>query len=132
MQLSQNIVDFLQKPNFMMLATLREDGAPHCTIVWFEFAEGAIKFSTTTETKKYKNMTRDPRVAVVVFDRNDPYRYVEISGTVSEMTKDHARDYIDTLSVRYEGEPYPKDPERKEDRVTISIFLKSHFAEGFD
>lgn len=128
----QNILDFLKEPNFMVLATLRKDGSPQSTIVWFEYADGVFRVSTTTERVKYKNVVSDPRVTLLIYDRGNPYRYLQIGGTVSNITKEGGHDFIDTLSGRYTGNAkYKNDPERKEDRVIISIEPLRYNSVGF-
>ena len=119
---SQQILDFLKEPNFMVLATLRNDGSVQATIVWFEYADRLFRISTTTERVKYKNLSRDPRATMLVYDRGNPYRYLQIGGKVSNITKEGGHDFIDKLSGRYTGNAkYKNDPDRKEDRVVISI-----------
>ena len=52
-------------------------------------------------------MQADPRVTVTIWDRNDPYRYVEVRGTVvATVDGPEARDHIDALSRKYTGHDY--------------------------
>lgn len=132
MHFSKSILDFLREPNFMVLATIATDGRPQMTIVWFEYADGVFRVSTTTPRVKYKNVIRDPRVSFIIYDRGNPYRYLQAQGTVSSITKEAAHDFIDRLSARYTGSPtYKRDPERKEDRVILTITPDRFFAAGF-
>lgn len=128
----QNILDFLKEPNFMVFGTVRRDSGPQMTIVWFEYENGAFKISTTTPRVKYKNISRDPRATMLIYDRGNPYRYLQIQGRVSDITKEGAYDFIDKLSGRYTGNAkYKNDPERKEDRVIISIEPIRYSSVGF-
>lgn len=132
MDFPQNIAEFLREPNYLVLGTNSKNGYPQMTIVWFEFRDGIFKISTVTDRVKYKNVTRDPKVTILIYDRGNPYRYVQIRGDVTNVTKESAHDFIDHLSARYTGNAkYKTDPERKEDRVIISIKPNSLYSVGF-
>ena len=132
MHFSESILDFLREPNFMVLGTIATAGRPQMTIVWFEYGDGAFRVSTTTPRVKYRNVIRDPRVSFIVYDRGNPYRYLQVQGTVSNITNEGAHDFIDRLSARYTGSPtYKRDPERTEDRVILTITPDRFFAAGF-
>lgn len=132
MNFPKNILDFFKEPNYMVLGTLNKNGSPQMTIVWFEYADGVFKISTTMERIKYKNVARDPRVACVIYDRGNPYRYIQIQGSVVNITTEGGHDFIDHLSRRYTGNPtYKNDPERKENRVIISITPARYSGVGF-
>jgi PPOX class probable F420-dependent enzyme len=46
------------------IGTTRRDGSPHAAPVWGLWHEGAVVFSTSRESRKGRNLMRDPRVAV--------------------------------------------------------------------
>jgi PPOX class probable F420-dependent enzyme len=50
-----------------VLSTVGRDGGPHAApvMVWFE-GDG-LRFETEPESRKFKNLRHDPRVAVTVF-----------------------------------------------------------------
>lgn len=50
-------------------------------------------------------MRRDPRVTLLCFDPRAPLRYLEIRGTVVEMTEDGAEAHLDGLASAYAGRP---------------------------
>lgn len=132
MEFPQNIKDFLREPNYLVFGTNGKSGYPQMTLVWFEFKDGLFRISTVTNRIKYKNVTRDPHVTMVIYDRGNPYRYVQIRGDVTDITREGAHDFIDHLSARYTGNAkYKADPQRKEDRVIISITPNSLYSVGF-
>ncbi|MCD6053414.1 MAG: class probable F420-dependent enzyme [Rubrobacteraceae bacterium] len=46
-------------------------------------------------------------MTVTIWDKEDPYRFVEVRGEVVEKVKgQEARDHIDELSQKYRGKPY--------------------------
>ena len=75
-------------------------------------------------------MQRDPRVTLTIRDEQDPYRYAEVRGEVVEtFGGQKARDHIDDLSQKYNGEPYPPD-QIKTERVTLWIVPSRQTAVG--
>jgi PPOX class probable F420-dependent enzyme len=104
----EDAVKLVEGKNFANLGTLMADGSPQVTPVWVD-REGELILVNTAEGRiKLKNVTRDPRVAVSVFEQENPYNKVLIRGTVVEITKDGAEDHIDKMAKKYRGvEKYP-------------------------
>lgn len=50
-------------------------------------------------------MRRDPRVTLVCYDPGVPFRYLEVRGTVIEMTEAGAAEHLDNLASKYTGRP---------------------------
>jgi PPOX class probable F420-dependent enzyme len=46
------------------IVTVRPDGSPHAAPVWGLWVDGALVFSTSPESRKGRNLARDPRVVV--------------------------------------------------------------------
>jgi PPOX class probable F420-dependent enzyme len=46
------------------IGTVRPDGSPHAAPVWGLWIDGAVVFSTSPESRKGRNLARDPRVVV--------------------------------------------------------------------
>ena len=111
----------LGAPQFAVLATLMPDGSPQASTVWVDTDGDDVLVNTAEGRVKPANVRRDPRVALTVWDRDDPYRQLIIRGRVSELTHDGAEDHIDELSRRYTGRfPYPWRSEG-EARVILRI-----------
>jgi len=92
--------------NYAVLVTLYEDGAPHSTVMWVDAAEGQVLVNTAEGRRKDRNLRRDPRAGVTVIGE-DFYRWISIQGTVVDrVTGPQADAHIDTLSRRYDGEPW--------------------------
>ena len=116
-----NIAALLKGPNFGTLTTLLEDGSPMSQVMWVDCDDAHVLINTERHRKKYKNVMRDPRVSVTVWLRDDPYEYVEVRGRVVDVIKgDEARSHIDTLSLKYDGVPYPSG-RIKTERVVLKI-----------
>ncbi|MEU9059789.1 pyridoxamine 5'-phosphate oxidase family protein [Streptomyces sp. NPDC048430] len=59
---------------------------------------------------KARNLERDPRVSLTVFDTTNPYQSVDIRGTV-ELVDDPEKSLPRKLSRKYLGEDPPAEPE---------------------
>ncbi|ONF64391.1 PPOX class F420-dependent oxidoreductase [Amycolatopsis keratiniphila] len=95
--------------NFPILATINADGSAQTSVLWAKRDGDRVVFATVRGRLKERNMARDPRVSVSVFDQENPYDYVEIRGTV-EMTDEGGRELINELSHKYLGKDYPEEP----------------------
>jgi PPOX class probable F420-dependent enzyme len=95
--------------NFATVATLGPNGQPHSSVVWVDRDGDTVVFSLTADKQKARNMTRDPRVSVSVFDLHNPYNSVEIRGT-AELVEDPGRSLPERLSQKYLGESPPPEP----------------------
>jgi PPOX class probable F420-dependent enzyme len=90
---------------FVTLATILPDGRPHLTVVWVKRDGDDLLVSTTADRQQGKNMTRDPRVTLVISPPDNPYLYTEIRGSVT-LTPDPTKDLPDELSRKYTGQDY--------------------------
>lgn len=123
---------FLQKPNFAVLATQSKSGRVQATPVWFLQADGEILINTSAGRAKLRNMEANPRVALAIVDRENPYRYVQIQGRVTKFDKDNGARDIDRLSQRYHGRPYQYPPtDSPKNRVSIHIVPERLSTMGF-
>ncbi len=76
-------------------------------MMWVDADDSHILINTEVERQKFKNVRHDPRVAVMIFDPSNPYRYAEIRGrVVGTITGVEAREHIDKVSHKYTGGPY--------------------------
>ncbi|HEX5293183.1 MAG TPA: PPOX class F420-dependent oxidoreductase [Streptosporangiaceae bacterium] len=103
------IRDLLDGRNFATVATLNRDGGPQTSVVWIARDGDTVLFSTTAGRLKARNLARDPRISVTVFDVANPYRSVDIRGT-AELEQDPEKSLPRTLSHKYLGEDPPAEP----------------------
>ncbi len=106
--LEPRVVELASGKNFGVLTTLLSDGTPQTHVMWVDCDAEHLLLNTEAHRTKFRNVMRDPRVTVLIWDAADPYRYVEVRGTVVETVRGApARDHIDALSEKYLGELYP-------------------------
>ena len=65
------------------LATVRADGRPHVTPIWFVLDGETVVFTISHDTVKAANLRRDPRACLCVDEETPPYAYVQAEGTVT-------------------------------------------------
>ena len=102
--------DLLDGRNFATVATVNPDGGPQTSVVWILREGDTVAFSTTAGRRKARNLARDPRISVSVFDTGNPYHSVEIRGT-AELVEDTGRSLPKALSRKYLGEDPPPEPD---------------------
>jgi PPOX class probable F420-dependent enzyme len=86
------------------LATVRNDGQPHVTPIWFVLDGDTLVFTTWHESVKGLNIRRDPRVSLCVDEEQPPYAFVMIEGkvTISEEAEERAY-WARRIAARYMG-----------------------------
>lgn len=100
-------LDLANAPPVAALTTLMPDGRPQTTVVWCDYDGAHVRVNTMRGFRKEKNMRRDPRVTLLCYDPREPLRYLEVRGTVVEMTEAGAMAHLDALGLLYTGlSPY--------------------------
>lgn len=119
-----NFKDLLSKKALADLATIMPDGNPQVTPLWFDYDGSHIRINSAKGRQKDRNMRARPGVALAIVDPDNPYRYMQLRGTVIEITEEGANAHIDELANTYLGTDYPNHKEG-EIRVTYVIELAS-------
>jgi PPOX class probable F420-dependent enzyme len=112
--------DLLQKKGFAHVSTVLPDGAPHSVVVWFDWDGENVLFSTMNQSRKIRNLQRDPRASVLITDPENPYRYLLFRGRVERIDPDPEARLADALSLKYRGRPYGV-PTPQEGRVAVAF-----------
>ncbi len=95
---NEEIRKLLDGRNFATVATLNPDGGPQTSVVWIARDGDAVLFSTTAGRQKARNLTRDPRISLTVYDTGNPYHSVDIRGTV-ELIEDPPGESASTAAL---------------------------------
>ena len=112
----------ISEPHIAQLVTLMSDGSPQISPVWVDTDGINILVNTATGRVKTNNIRRDRRVAISVFDPENPYsRVVYISGVVSDIKESGAMEHIDKLSKKYTGQETFPGHNEKETRLIVTI-----------
>jgi PPOX class probable F420-dependent enzyme len=109
-ELHPTTLELAQGANFAAITTALLGGDFQNHYIWVGTDDKRLFVNTEVHRQKFKNVQRDPRVTLMIRDEQDPYRYAEVRGEVVETVGGQAaRDHIDDLSQKYNGEPYPPD-----------------------
>jgi PPOX class probable F420-dependent enzyme len=102
-ELSGRALEILQDKNFATISTLRKDGSVLSNVIWVHADEDAVWVNSAEGRAWPTNLSRDPRVSIVVPNWEKPYEYVYVRGHAVEITPDGADDHIDFLAKKYRG-----------------------------
>ncbi len=117
----QSHADLLETSGILNLASIGPAGEPQVHPVWFDWDGTHLLVSSTGPRQKTKNVERDGRVAGSIVDPTDPYRYVEVRGTVETVEPDPTGTLIHALAKKYLGQDrYPWEDDNSE-RVILRI-----------
>ncbi|MCG5217534.1 PPOX class F420-dependent oxidoreductase [Streptosporangium sp. KLBMP 9127] len=122
----------LDGTNVATLATVNLDGSPQTSVIWVMRDGDTVLFSTTVGRLKGRNLARDPRVSLSIFDPANPYESVDIRGT-AELTVDEGGKFQRDLRRKYHaGElpPESDDPE-SDDMVWLMVRVVPRRITGF-
>jgi PPOX class probable F420-dependent enzyme len=114
--------DILESTSLGHLATTDEQGQPQVNPVWFIWDGEHVLLSIRPVTRKYKNLRRDPRLAISFLDPAQPMRYVEIRGEVVEWELFEDLTFVNRLAQKYTGADYTRGyPGEHRYKVTIRV-----------
>lgn len=113
--------DLLDKKGFAHVATIGPSGEPHSSPVWYDWDGEHFLFSQTKTRQKYRNLQRDPRVAISVTDPDNPYRYLEIRGTLDGVDEDEGNAFINAMAKKYIDEDVYPWHQPGDERIVLRI-----------
>ena len=120
--------DLFEKKGFAHLATVGADGTPQVTPVWVDFDGTHVRVNTARGRVKDRNLKANTRVALSIKDPENPYRYVQVQGRVTDMIEQGADDHIDALARKYLGKD--KYPGRKAGEVRVLVKIAPERVQG--
>lgn len=113
-------VDLLERPLFAHFGTIREDGWPQVNPMWFAWDGACLRLTGTTTRYKFRNIRANPRVTLSINDPDQPYRYLEIRGTVVDIRPDPDGAFFAHLAHRYRLD-MPLPPGDVADRIVYTV-----------
>ena len=111
MTMSPEEEQFLKEHRLCVLTTLRKDGAPQSTPVYYLYEEGKLLISLTRGRQKTHNALRDPRVSVCAMQEERPFDYVQVMGRAS-ITEEELVETSRRIWSRFRS-PLPEDFEQR-------------------
>jgi PPOX class probable F420-dependent enzyme len=121
MALDEDTVRLARGKNLATVVTLMPDGQPQALLTWVDTDGEYILVNTEPQRQRAKNVTRDPRITVLIHSAENPWDWSEVRGHVAgTATGDEARQHIDELSRKYVGTEY-RNPIGPQGRVILKI-----------
>lgn len=94
--------DLLERANFAHLATIRPDGSPQSSVMWFEWDGEVLRLTHTKNRQKFANLQNEPRVSFSILDPENPYRFLEVRARLEKVEDDDAAcTFYKSLQIRY-------------------------------
>jgi PPOX class probable F420-dependent enzyme len=123
----ENFLDILQSKAFAHVATIGPKGEPQVNPVWFVWDGTHILFSVNKVRQKYRNLVREPRIALSILDPDNPYRMIEIRGKarIEEDVNLHFANSV--VTKKYTGQEYNKqnpNPNHKPGEVRMVVIVE--------
>ncbi len=86
MELEQRrlILSILRQADILTVATVREDGWPHATVVSFVNDDLDLYFGTAPHSQKMENIARDPRVSATVTPEHETSKPIQAISLAAE------------------------------------------------
>ncbi len=104
----QEVDDYLAGPHVGHFASIRRNGGPHISPVWYQWRAGSepgtgvITVVSGESAVKTRNVRRNPKVSLSVATDEWPYQYVILEGDAT-VTTDDIREAVRSIFSRYEG-----------------------------
>lgn len=99
------------------------NGQPQVNCVWCLYDGMYMRLFTWRGTQKERNLRERPRATVLVIDPQNSYRYLEVRGTVEEVSPEGAKELADQLTQRYVNQPTffgHVEPDEKRDEMKLA------------
>jgi PPOX class probable F420-dependent enzyme len=124
-RLPDDVRSFIEAPRFATIATLDADGAPHQAVIWYALEGDDLVVNSRVERHWPRNLDRDPRVSLTVYDLDRPYHMVQLKGRAQKLREgDAATSDIQALARRYGRNP---DRYGGQARVSYRIVIDDSF-----
>ena len=91
-----------------MLATVGRNGTPQITPVWYAYKAGLLIVAANETSAKVRNLRRDPRLSVCVYEGERGAEYAALYGRADVDTGDDVWPRVRAIVERYEK---PEDVE---------------------
>jgi PPOX class probable F420-dependent enzyme len=113
----QSVLERLDREPLAWLCTLRSDGSPHQTPVWFVFHDATLWICSAEKNRKVRNVRLDPRVSVALEGGSAP---VVAEGRATLRPCDFSPDVIERFRTKY-GWDITSPNEHEGPRVLLEI-----------
>jgi PPOX class probable F420-dependent enzyme len=96
-------IDLIEGPVFSILTTIAPDGMPENSVIWCSWDGDHVLVNTAEGRRKDKNIRSNPKVALTAVDPENPYRWIDVRGTVDQIVDDPDYSNINAHAKIYAG-----------------------------
>ena len=111
------------------LATVGAEGRPQVNPVWFIAEPDRFFLSMKGDTAKLRNVRANPHVALSIGDPRQPFRYVELRGTVVGLELFETVAWVNELARKYTGADFTGGVDG-EQRYKVTVRVDSWSGQG--
>ncbi|QXV60801.1 pyridoxamine 5'-phosphate oxidase family protein [Amycolatopsis sp. TNS106] len=127
MKRDQSLIERLAWERNAWFCTLRADGSPHVTPVWFVYLDGVFWIGSGERNVKVRNVGNDPRVSLALEDGDAP---VVAEGLVRVHRGTLRADVLEALAAKYDGWAAGEEIEPFGARVLLEVPVKRWLLAG--
>jgi PPOX class probable F420-dependent enzyme len=110
----------LDAPGVAVLSTVGRDGTPQSSAIWFVLDGTDVRSSLAETRQKVRNLRRDPRYSLLVWEVGNPYKTIELRGR-ARIEVDADRELFTRLLRHYGQDPDTFPDDRSIDRYAITF-----------
>ncbi len=121
-QIPDSHKELFERPVIANLATIMPDGQPQVNPVWCDWDGTHVRLNSAKGRAKDRNMRARPQVTVLLVNPDNVWHWIEVRGTVEEITEAGADAHIDALAKKYLG--VDEYPFRRSDEVRVTYKIK--------
>ena len=132
--LAPDVAEFLRGPHVACLATVRPNGRPHMTPVWYQFDGHEFILSTLRDAQKVRNITGKGYASLAIHTAGAPFQHVIADGP-ARVGSPLDNVWRERLAIRYLGETAGRAYVRESgdwDVVAIHIRPVKWSTQGFE
>ncbi|RSN47111.1 pyridoxamine 5'-phosphate oxidase [Amycolatopsis sp. WAC 04197] len=127
MKRDQSLIERLARERNAWLCTLRGDGSPHVTPVWFVYLDDVFWIGSGERNVKVRNIDGDPRVSLALEDGDAP----AVAEGVARVYRGALReDVLAALAAKYDGWAAGVEIAPFGARVLLEVPVKRWLLEG--
>ncbi len=120
-------IDLITGPIYSTFTTIAPDGIPENTVIWCSWDGSHVLVNTRRNSRKIRNIEKNPKVALTAIDPQNAYNWIDVRGTVTDITPDVEYKNINSHAKTYRGEDeyyggvVPLEWKGRDERVVIRI-----------
>jgi PPOX class probable F420-dependent enzyme len=116
----RDVQELLTGPNFGVISTHNPNGTILSTVVWVGWFDGELSINTAAGRPWCRNIEQNPNLTLLITDRDNGYRFVEIRGTAA-LTAEGAVEHVETVARQYTGRDYTWPTGREAQRLKAIV-----------